>query len=298
MKRVITFFLVLALVLSLCAMPTFAATSKEDWKKQTGPAKIELTEEGLKCVYEEGLSFFKYTKEMIDIKNFKGKFIFHNSDTPGKIYTMTLTASKSYTGVGSTGLFLLFRVPREGVVNVEGQILHMDYYLTEPTRNKDIAVDTTKPIVVTGTDNGDGTYTVGFEGATDSYTFEIPENYQFTEDANGQGYFSVGGIIDENYEGAMTVVSINGIDFSGNKPEPESSSVPTTSQDVIIGGNGEDVIIGAENNEENTEEQVEETSPNLTLVIVICGVIILGVAAAITILVIKKKSATKEKTEE
>ena len=46
------------------------------------------------------------------------------------------------------------------------------------------------------------------------------------------------------------------IDFSGNKPEPESESAPTTSQDVIIGENN-DGIIGAEN-DENTAEEAEE----------------------------------------
>ena len=45
-------------------MPTFAATSKEDWKKQTGPAKIELTEDGETKIRVSDLKDYSLTDTM------------------------------------------------------------------------------------------------------------------------------------------------------------------------------------------------------------------------------------------
>ena len=316
MKKIISVLVAVVLVFSLCAMPISAATDKSEWKKMSGPGKIELNEQGVKCVFDVGLTFFKYTKQMINVKNFTCTFIPHFNKSSSAYFGITLNASKNYAGTGSQGLFLLIRVYQQGTVNVEGQILHQDpssANLTDP-KSTNIQVDTTKPLVIKGVDNGNGTYTVSFEGGTGEYTFEIPENFQFTEDANGEGYFSFGGTMnvgEEDDQRGMTVVSINGIDLSGNKPEPESSSKQTTSNPTssgsdtatddgssIIGGDSD--IIGADKTTTDTDSNETEEASNSTLIIVIivCGVIVLGVVAAVVIILIKKKSAAKETAEE
>lgn len=308
MKKIITILLAVVLVFSLCAMPTSAATSKSDWQKMTGPGKILLTEEGIKCQLEDGQTFFKYTKETFNVLDFTCTFIPHYTEKANSFFTVMLNGCKGYTGAGAQGLFLVMRIKEDGKVNMNGQILHTGYHLTEP-KYKDLAVDTSKPLVLKGKDNGNGTYTVSFEGSPDEYTFDIPENYQFTKDLNGQGYFTFGGSLDEgDAPRAITVVSVNGVDFSGNKPEPESSSKPTSSStgssdDTTDGGNtiiGDDSnIIGGDNTTTTTDGEVEEASSNapLLIVIIICGVLVLGAIAAVVVVLIKKKSTTVE-TEE
>lgn len=289
MKKFACILLTLVLVAALVVMPSSAATNKSDWQKQNGPATIKLTEEGIRCTLDEGLSFYKYIKDPVDAKNFTCTFIPHYEEYHGSFFAITLTGTKSYAGPGSNGLFLLFTLKSENVLNVEGQILHVGYYLTgePPERNKDINIDTTKPITVKGLDNGDGTYTVSFEGSSDSYTFEIPENYQFTEDYNGECYFSFGGSCGTDEKRAITVVSVNGIDFSGNKPEPESEPSSDSSTD-------DDVLIGAD-----IEEESVEKAPNGNAIIIIacCVVIVLSVGALVLVF-LKKKSAKKQETQE
>ena len=311
MKKIISVLVAVVLVFSLCAMPISAATDKSEWKKMSGPGKIELNEQGVKCVFDVGLTFFKYTKQMINVKNFTCTFIPHFNESSSAYFGITLNASKNYAGTGTQGLFLLIRVYQQGTVNVEGQILHQDpssANLTDP-KSTNIQVDTTKPLVIKGVDNGNGTYTVSFEGGTGEYTFEIPENFKFTEDANGEGYFSFGGTMnigEEDDQRGMTVVSINGIDLSGNKPEPESSSKPTSSGSdsatddgsSVIGGDSD--IIGADNTTTDTDGNETEEASNsaLIIVIVVCGVLVLGAVAAVVVIAIKKKSAKKETAEE
>lgn len=309
MKKIISVLVAIVIVFSLCAMPTSAATAKSEWKKMAGPGKMELNEQGVKCVFDVGLTFFKYTKQMIDVKNFTCTYIPHFNESSSAYFGVTLNTSQGYAGTGSQGLFLLMRIYEQGTVNVEGQILHQDpksANLTDP-KSTNIKVDTTKPLVLKGVDNGNGTYTVSFEGGTGEYTFEIPENFQFTEDANGQGYFTFGGTMNEGEEGdqrAMTVVSVNGIDLSGNQPEPESSSKPTSSgsdsttdDGGIITGDDSD-IIGADNTTTDGEEVEESSNSSLIIVIVVCGVLVLGAVAAVVVIAIKKKSAKKETAEE
>lgn len=310
MKKIITVLLVVVLMAVLCAVPSSAATAKNEWKKQTGPGKIELNEQGIKCNFDEGLTFFKYTKQTIDVKNFTCTFIPHFTEKSYAYFAITLTASKGYTGSGSNGLFLLLRVMQEGVVRVEGQILHMDYKLTDP-KDTEINVDTTKPLVVKGVDNGNGTYTVSFEGGTGNYTFDIPENYQFTEDLNGQGYFTFGGTMDEgDAQRAMTVVSVNGIDFSGNKPEPSStgSSNPTSSNvgttdttdtdsstdttDSSITDADDDTTTSTTTGNDDTATESNSNS-TLIIVIIVCGVLVLAAATVFVIIVIKNKKSTE-----
>ncbi len=311
MKKIISVLVAVVLVFSLCAMPISAATDKSEWKKMSGPGKIELNEQGVKCVFDVGLTFFKYTKQMINVKNFTCTFIPHFNESSSAYFGITLNASKNYAGTGTQGLFLLIRVYQQGTVNVEGQILHQDpssANLTDP-KSTNIQVDTTKPLVLKGVDNGNGTYTVSFEGGTGEYTFEIPENFQFTEDANGEGYFSFGGTMnigEEDDQRGMTVVSVNGIDLSGNQPEPESSSKPTSNGSdsatddgsSIIGGDSD--IIGADNTTTDTDGNETEEASNsaLIIVIVVCGVLVLGAVAAVVVIAIKKKSAAKETAEE
>ena len=309
MKKIISILVAIVLVLALCAMPTSAASAKSEWKKMTGPGKLELNEQGVKCVFDEGLTFFKYTKQMVDCKNFSCTFIAERTEFSNAYFAVTLTASEGYTGTGCQGLFLLMRANNDNTLNIEGQILHTGYNVSKP-KSKDIKVDTTKPITIYGKDNGNGTYTVTAEGGEGDYTFEIPENYMFTEDANGQSYLTIGGTMNEGDAArAMTLVSVNGIDMSGNKPEPESSSQSTTggsSDNTTDGGDnniigGDSNIIGGDNTTTTTDGEVEEEASSnsaLIIVIVVCGVLVLGAIAAVVIIIIKKKSATNEETQE
>ena len=119
MKKIITILLAVVLVFSLCAMPTSAASAKSEWKKMTGPGKLEFNEQGVKCVFDEGLTFFKYTKQMVDCKNFSCTFIAERTEFSNAYFAVTLTACEGYTGTGAQGLFLLMRTMDDNTLNVE-----------------------------------------------------------------------------------------------------------------------------------------------------------------------------------
>ncbi len=312
MKKILTLVLAFVLLFTLCVMPASAAVSKGDFDKMAGAGKLTLDKTGARVDLEEGLTFYKYTAKAVNVKEFTCKFKISYNGYHRNYYSITLMNGKAYSG--KQGLFLLLRVEADNTLDVEGQIINTGFFLSDPKSAK-VTVDCTKELVMKGKDNGNGTYTISFEGGTGEYTFNIPENYKFTEDLNGEGYLTFGGTLDEDQEPcALTVISYNDIDFTDNTPTSTSSSSGGSSNNssqedentIVIGGSseteseGESVADTNTNTDTDTKEENKETvadsqdeDSSLTVVIIICAcvaVLVVGGAVA-AILIVKKKNA-------
>ncbi len=298
MKKTVTVILALVLLLSLCVMPASAKTEKSEWDKMTGPGEISFSDEGVNITFSEGLTFYKYTKAPVNVKDFTCRFKVREENYLSAYYSITLMNGKAYGG--KQGLFLLLRIKDDNIMNVEGQIINTGLKLTDPD-NVNITVDCTKEMVLKGKDNGDGTYTISFEGGVGEYTFNIPENFKFTEDLNGEGYLTIGGFShDDGLSRTLTVISYNDVDFTGSKPKESDSSNGSGSADtsdseggIII---GDDTSEGEISEDEQTDNQAEDSS--LTLVIIICAVIAVVVAGAVVVLLVLKKKQPSTETSE
>ncbi len=320
MKRIISILTALVILAALFAIPASAATSAKEWDRMTGAGKLDVDSKGVSIQLDEGLTFYKYTKATFDIKNFSMKYNMKmNTDYLGGYFSVTMSDKKAFSG--STGLFLLFHMDGKYEFRLEGQILNRGYYLTPRSRVIDVEFGTDTTMY--GKDNGNGTYSITFEGNERDYTFEIPETYQFTEDLNGQGYISFGGSLGPTqieYEGytpadyTFTVYEINGVTMeldpasvtsssntsnsSGNNSNiTDSSSDPEGT--IVIGGDPDTSDEQEATNDTDTDTDadtdtvVEEEGNNLLLiVIIICAVVIvLAAAAVVAIILIKKKKA-------
>ena len=293
MKKLLSFITVIAILLAFCVMPASATTEKKSWEKMTGPGTLSLNEEGVRVDLDEGLTFYKYTAEEVDVKDFTCKFKVSYENYVRSYFSITLMNGKAYSG--KTGLFILMRVKDDNTLDVEGQIINTGYYLTDPD-SVDVSVNCKDVITMHGKDNGNGTYTISFDGANEVYTFEIPENYQFTEDLDGKGYLTVGGTVDEDAgKRAITVISYNDLDFSGNKETTdEVSSTDSTSSDITVIGDNTNTNT---NTNTDTDTNTDSQSSSNTVVIVACvcgGVVVLAVAAIVVVVMKKKKTAAPE----
>lgn len=311
MKKIISILASLILVAALLVAPASATTVDSDWKNMTGPGTLKIGTDGTTCVLDEGLTLYKYTKATYNIKDFTCKFKISYNDPEFGFFAMTLNASSTFSGTGSRGLFLLFRTIDANTLKVEGQILHEGFLLTPSYA--EFGLDLSKELVMHGKDNGDGTYSITFDGSSVSYTFEIPENYMFTEDLNGEGYLSFGGrcrakSLADGTVYSMTVSDFNGTalvaDPSATTSSPSSSDDNTSVVDSSVSDTSStDDKSSTDNavskNTDNTVDTAEESN-TLTVVIVVCVVVLVLAAAAavVVILVMKKKKAVAEEVAE
>ncbi len=312
MKKILTLFLTFAMLFTFCVVPASAAVSKGDFDKMTGPGKLTLDESGARVDFEEGLTFYKYTAKAVNVKEFTCKFKLTYSDTIRNYFSITLMNGKGYSG--KQGLFLLFRIVDDNTLEVEGQIINTGFLLTDP-RATNVSVNCKGEIVMKGKDNGNGTYTISFEGGTGEYTFNIPENYKFTEDLNGEGYLTFGGTTGgDNTPRAITIISYNDIDFTDNTPTSASSSSGSSSNNssqedentIIIGGSSEtegesdaDTEVDTKVEDKAAVSDSENEGSILTVVIIICAcVAVLGIGGAVAaVLIVKKKNAAGAENE-
>lgn len=313
MKKLLSIVLALVLVFALCAMPASAETNSSEWKRTSGPGKINFTDEGTKISLDQGVTFCHYQKQ-INIRDFTAKIKINAPTYDEEFYAlMTIGGNGKYTDAGGAQSFILFWV-RGDHVCVQAQILHRGFGgLKDQSHNffLDLA---TEDITIHGKKITDTKYSLEFNGS-DYWEFEVPENFNFVEDVNGQGCIGFGGSIGEKQAtehevGAYNVIvkEINGVKMNG-KDEPVSSD---TSTGGTTGGTtgGSDTgsdstlnpgIIGGDTTTDTTDTTTEEKDNTLLIVVIICGAVLLLAIAAIVVLliVLKKKNATPvEEVEE
>ena len=236
MKRIISSVLVLLICVCTLAFPVSAATTEKEWSRMTGPAEFSVGADGARVAANVGTSFYKYTKDTVDITDFTCKFTLeqdnywdgHDGGVHQYYYPIILTDKAAHSG--SKGLFLLLFPTSGRSLRMEGQILNTGFLLKPSYVEFD--VDTTSELVMHGK-VVDGThYEISFDNCKDTYKFEIPVNYQFHKDLDGQGYFGFGASVSAEGENVkMTVSSVNDLDFTGSEEsavkEPEKNNTDT-----------------------------------------------------------------------
>ena len=301
MKRIIAIFAAIMLVTALLTVPASAAISPNNWEKMTGPGTIEVNSTGTTVTLDEGFTFYKYTESTFDIKNFSCKLKFEHTAQNFGQYFFTMSNKKAHSG--STGLFLLFHIQDTNYeFMLEGQILNAGLYL-EP-RSTVLPVDISEDVTMYGKDNGDGSYTVSFEGCEKNFTFHIPENYQFTEDLNGQAYISIGGnmsssVVEAGNTAKFTVYEINGTSMVLDPNAVTSSNNSSDSDGAIIIGGGDttsdvdtDTNTNTNTNTDTATDNAASSSNTLLIVIIICAtvLVLVAVGVVVAIVVMKKKN--------
>lgn len=234
MKKALAILISMILLGATLVLGVSAETTEKEWSRLTGPAEFSVSKDGVSLSAEEGLTFYKYTKDKVNITDFSCTFTLEQDNwwdghdgIHGYYYSIILTNKAAHSG--SQGLFLLLFPTSGHSMRVEGQILNTGFLLSPSYVELD--VDTMGPITMHGKVVGGDYYEISFDNCKDTYKFEIPVNYQFHKDLDGEGYFGFGTNVsgdDENIK--MTVQKVNGLEMVGTQEEkPVSSQAETTS---------------------------------------------------------------------
>lgn len=302
MKKILSLLIALVLAVSCFMLPTSALAVKADWTLATGPATLEMTEEGPTLSCTEGRSFAINQADMIDLNNFECTFtIGRDDDSFTNSAAITLNMSRSHAGNNSGAPFLLLYFEDRYTLKMEGQILHTGLLL-HPTYAY-FSVDTTKPITIRGKVVDSTHYSLTVDGDTKShYTFEIPTNYPFHQQLDGKAFFgfSICGASEWNEDlptRYMTIKSVNGKDYTGL---PEEAKKPAA-DDITENNTDGTGTIGADNNAINngTNNGNVAADSNLVLVLIIVVgvmfVIVIAVVVFFIIYVMKQKKKEEER---
>ena len=226
MKK-IALSILLVIILSTLSFTVSAETTKKEWTKMTGPAEFSIGSEGVSLTAKEGLTFYKYTKDTVDITDFSCTFSLEQENywdghegEYGYYYYSVILANKAAHS-GSQGLFLLLFPTSGRSLRIEGQILNTGFLLS-PTY-VEFDVDTTSDMVMHCKVIDDKYYEISFDNCKETYKFEIPLNYQFHKELGGKGYFGFGAKTINNDQISMTVSKVNDKDFTGSEEIVEST---------------------------------------------------------------------------
>ncbi|MBO4468395.1 MAG: hypothetical protein J5766_03750 [Clostridia bacterium] len=227
MKKVFAILFSIILLASVSVFGVSAETTEKEWSRLTGPAEFSITKDGVSLSATDGLTFYKYTRDKIDITDFSCTFTLEQDNwwdghdgEHGYYYSIILTNKAAHSG--SQGLFLLLFPTSGHSMRIEGQILNTGFLLSPSYVELD--VDTMGPITMHGKVVNGNSYEISFDNCKDTYKFAIPENYQFHKDLDGQGYFGFGANVsgdDENIK--MTVSKVNGIETVGTQEAEEKT---------------------------------------------------------------------------
>lgn len=241
MKKAFAFFISLILLGATMMWSASAETAEKEWSRLTGPADFSITKEGVSLSATDGLTFYKYTKDKVNITDFSCTFSLEQDNwwdghdgEHGYYYSIILTNKAAHSG--SQGLFLLLFPTSGHSMRIEGQILNTGFLLSPSYVEVD--VDTMGPITMHGkVVNGDS-YEISFDNCKDKYKFEIPVNYQFHTDLDGEGYFGFGvNVSSDDEEIKMTVSKVNDIEMVG-KQEVEEKTDPSQVTTTPSGNQG------------------------------------------------------------
>ena len=170
-------------------------------------------------------------------------------------------------------------------LRIEGQILNTGYLL-HPTF-VEVDVPTTEPITMHGKVVDNNYYEISFDNCKQTYKFEIPANYQFHKDLDGEGYFGFGATVDSEGERAkITVTDVNGIEMKGTE-EIESTQSDTTSDSENVNAN-----TNVNANQNNTQQGTTSVDSSLFIILIVALVVIFVVVVVgfvVLILFLNKK---------
>ncbi len=288
MKKIISIFTIVILLFSFAVFNVSAETNSKEWTRLTGPAEFDVSSEGVSVTATEGVSFYKYTKSKIDITDFTCTFTMEQDNywdghegSHRYYYSILLTNKAAHSG--SQGLFLLLFPTSGSSLRIEGQILNTGYLL-HPTF-VEVDLPTTEPITMHGKVVDGNYYEISFDNCKQTYKFEIPINYQFHKDLDGEGYFGFGATVaSEGEKAKITVTDVNGIEMKG-LDEPESTESEPTN-------NSENVNIDANANANNAQQGTTSVDSSLFIVLIVALVVIFVVVVVgfvVLILFLNKK---------
>lgn len=286
MKKLLSIFIASILLLSVMCLSVSAETNTKEWTRLTGSASIDINSEGTTVTGAEGVSFYKYTKSKVDITDFSCTFTLeqenywdgHDGDHR-YYYSVILTNKAAHSG--SQGLFLLLFPTSGSSLRVEGQILNTGFLLSPTYIEFDVPVS--EPITMHGKVVDGNYYEISFDNSKQTYKFEIPVNYQFHTDLDGEGYFGFGATIHSEGETAkMTVTDVNGIEMKNNEA-PQASEEQKT----------EDTQTNTDINTNQSSSQQGTTVDSSMFIILIVALVVLFLIVVIgfvvLILVLNKK---------
>ena len=299
MKKILSVLIALILTVSCFVLPTSALAVKADWTLATGPATLEMTEEGPTLSTTEGQSFVINSADIITVNDFECTFTVARDDDENKhtVY-LTLNMSRSHAGNNSGALFLILYFEDRYTLKMEGQILHTGLLL-QPTYEY-FSVDTTKPITVRGKIVDANHYSVTVDGDSQGdYTFEIPVNYPFHQKLEGNAFFGfgIGGSSEWNENlptKSITIKSVNGKDYTGL---PEDAKKPATDNNEATGDENQDANIGTNNNA-NSNSSANGVSSDIVIILVIAIAVLFLLVVAVVVFLVIYMLKQKKKEEE
>lgn len=292
MKKILSIFITAILLLSIMCLSVSAETNTKEWTRLTGSASLDINSEGTTVTGAEGVSFYKYTKSKVDITDFTCTFTLDQENywdghdgSHRYYYSIILTNKAAHSG--SQGLFLLLFPTSGSSLRIEGQILNTGFLLSPTFVEFDVPV--MEPITMHGKVVDGNYYEISFDNSKQTYKFEIPVNYQFHTDLDGEGYFGFGATIHSEGETAkMTVTEVNGIEMKNDEAPQESEEQKTEDTQTDANTNTNTNVNANQNN-----AQQGTTVDSSVFIILIAALVVLFlivvVGFVVLILILNKK---------
>ena len=291
MKKILSIFITAIVLLSVMCLSVSAETNTKEWTRLTGSASLDINSEGTTVTGAEGVSFYKYTKSKVDITDFTCTFTLEQENywdghdgSHRYYYSVILTNKAAHSG--SQGLFLLLFPTSGSSLRIEGQILNTGFLLSPTFVEFDVPV--MEPITMHGKVVDGNYYEISFDNSKQTYKFEIPVNYQFHKDLDGEGYFGFGATIHSEGETAkMTVTEVNGIEMK-NTQAPQVSEEQKTEENQA--GTNANTNTNTNANQSTSQGTTVDSSMFIILIVALVVLFLIVVSGfVVLILVLNKK---------
>lgn len=292
MKKILSIFITAIVLLSVMCLSVSAETNTKEWTRLTGSASLDINSEGTTVTGAEGVSFYKYTKSKVDITDFTCTFTLEQENywdghdgSHRYYYSVILTNKAAHSG--SQGLFLLLFPTSGSSLRIEGQILNTGFLLSPTFVEFDVPV--MEPITMHGKVVDGNYYEISFDNSKQTYKFEIPVNYQFHKDLDGEGYFGFGATIHSEGETAkMTVTEVNGIEMK-NTQAPQVSEEQKTEDNQA----GTNANTNTNVNQSTSQGTTVDSSMFIILIVALAVLFLIVVGGFVTLILVLNKKLGK-----
>lgn len=292
MKKILSIFITAIVLLSVMCLSVSAETNTKEWTRLTGSASLDINSEGTTVTGAEGVSFYKYTKSKVDITDFTCTFTLEQENywdghdgSHRYYYSVILTNKAAHSG--SQGLFLLLFPTSGSSLRIEGQILNTGFLLSPTFVEFDVPV--MEPITMHGKVVDGNYYEISFDNSKQTYKFEIPVNYQFHKDLDGEGYFGFGATIHSEGETAkMTVTEVNGIEMK-NTEAPQVSEEQKTEDNQA----GTNANTNTNANQSTSQGTTVDSSMFIILIVALAVLFLIVVGGFVTLILVLNKKLGK-----
>ena len=292
MKKILSIFITAIVLLSVMCLSVSAETNTKEWTRLTGSASLDINSEGTTVTGAEGVSFYKYTKSKVDITDFTCTFTLEQENywdghdgSHRYYYSVILTNKAAHSG--SQGLFLLLFPTSGSSLRIEGQILNTGFLLSPTFVEFDVPV--MEPITMHGKVVDGNYYEISFDNSKQTYKFEIPVNYQFHTDLDGEGYFGFGATIHSEGETTkMTVTEVNGIEMK-NTQAPQVSEEQKTEDNQA----GTNANTNTNANQSTSQGTTVDSSMFIILIVALAVLFLIVVGGFVTLILVLNKKLGK-----